>query len=90
LLNHIEAIPRDSAFTRKRLGVEAAEWDNKTELAAASVDMLQVVVRTLQQAHFQNAPSDELKPVPRPWQVDEPVKPAVGLSSLPDFLKGTL
>lgn len=66
------------------MGEEAAQWDTKTELQAATVDLLQILVRL----QTENPP--EFKPVPRPFNRDEE-KPAVetkGLDSLHDFLKG--
>ena len=82
LLALINGIPVDSALRRKRMGENAALWDMKTELAAATVDLLQVLVRQ----NIENPP--DFEPVPRPFDEEKPQKEAASLDSLPDFLKG--
>jgi hypothetical protein len=67
LLGHIESLPpRESAFARSRLGEDVAQWTTGVELQAATVDLLHGVIRTLQQAHFEDPPRDKLPRVPRP------------------------
>ena len=68
--------------------MSGAGWDNDTELAAVQVDLLQVILRTLQVAHLQDPPSEPLTSVPRPYAVETPPEEAVGLSGLQDFLEG--
>lgn len=64
------------------MGEQAAEWDTKTELQAATVDLLQILVR------LQSEDPPEFKPVPRPYEVEKPKADTKGLDSLQGFLKG--
>jgi hypothetical protein len=84
----LSAIPRDSAYVRKTLGDQAAEWDYPTELQASAVDLLQVISRTLLGAYAKNPPTDAIEPVRRPFDAPKSKPQAQSLNALADFLKG--
>lgn len=57
------------------MGPGAADWDDQTELLAATVDWLGHIDYLLQKAHFKGSPKPP-PPVPRPGAdpaVDDPV-----------------
>ena len=78
----VSGLPRsESAYARKRLG-DASSWDDRTELAALSVEYLQMIFKAL-------GGQNEFARVPRPFETPEP-EPAetIGLGGIMDFLKG--
>jgi len=87
LLAHIRGLPPDSAWVRHRAG-EFAGWSNDTEMLAASVDLLQSLVRVTIAAHGGDAP--DFKPMPRPYKLDFEPEPeqTISASELSSFLKG--
>jgi hypothetical protein len=87
LLGFIESLPtRSSAFARSRLGEDVASWSSGVEMQAATVDLLHVILRTLQQAHFENVPTGEIPRIPRPLMTGAAaVAPASTAVSLSDF-----
>ena len=82
MLAHVTNLPADSAIERKRQ-MSPLGWSNDTELAAATVDAVNVLTRML---------SDSTEPpprVPRPYDVAaEPVAPeTISLAAFGDMLK---
>jgi len=78
----VSGLPKsESAYARKRLG-DASSWDDRTELAALSVEYLQMIFKAL-------GGQNDYVPVPRPFETPEPEPAAtVGAGEIMDFLKG--
>jgi hypothetical protein len=78
--------PKESALARRVLS-DSATWDAQTELAASTVDLLQVVAKALG-ADF------EITPVPRPAKIAEMQEaqaeplPSISAGEITSFLKG--
>jgi len=67
LLAHVDNLPPDSALTRSQLNAPMG-WDNGTELAASTVDLLQVLVRSYTAVNSEGGGSnDPVVPVARPY-----------------------
>ena len=82
LLAYVFGLPKqDSALARKRLG-DRADWDNRTELSALSVEYLQMIFKAL-------GGEVDFQPIPRPYETAAPEpEPTVGAGEIMDFLKG--
>jgi hypothetical protein len=82
LLAYVRGIPpKTSAFARKALG-EASDWDNQTELAAVSVEFLQMIFKAL-------GGQMDFHPIERPYATKPPEpETTVSAGEIMNFLKG--